>query len=121
MLFKQRDHPVVEQIGRGQRRLAIINLGPHHLAVGIDKGLLMDPAHSLESADIEYILWLHSTPDIHFRIQREFPSPLWLSPRLPLETRSESARPAGSWPPELLTLLDILQIVTQPDTANSGR
>ena len=56
MLFKQRDHPVVEQIGRGQRRLAIINLGPHHLAVGIDKGLLIDPAHSLESADIESIL-----------------------------------------------------------------
>ena len=36
---------VVEHIGRGNRRFARIQLGKGHLGIGIDKGLLIDPAN----------------------------------------------------------------------------
>jgi len=40
--IKERDHAVIEQIGRGDRRLAVIELGEGNLRVGIDEGLLGD-------------------------------------------------------------------------------
>ena len=94
MLFEQRHHPVIEQIGCGDRRLAIIELGKDHLAVGIDKRLLIDPSHALERSYIERYPELHSTPDIRCRIPRAPLCPLWLSPKPPPEPRSKSARPA---------------------------
>ena len=38
-------HPVVEDLGRGNRRLAVIEFGEGDLGVGIDEGLLIDPPH----------------------------------------------------------------------------
>ena len=43
MLFIERDHPVVEQIRGGDRRLAAVELGKADLGVGVDEGLLVDP------------------------------------------------------------------------------
>jgi hypothetical protein len=45
MLVKERDHPVVQQVGRGQRGLAIVELGETHLRVGVDPRLLADAPH----------------------------------------------------------------------------
>ncbi len=56
MAVEERDHAVVEQIGRRNRRLAIIKLGEGDLGVGVDEGLLANPPHSLQVADIERIL-----------------------------------------------------------------
>src|SRR6476646_5255892 len=56
MRFKKRQHSVIEQIRRHDRRLAIIELGKSHLAVGIDKRLLIDWSHPLESPDIKGVL-----------------------------------------------------------------
>ncbi len=36
---------VVQEIGSGDRGLAVIELGEGHLGVGIDEGLLVDPPH----------------------------------------------------------------------------
>ena len=44
VLVVERHHPVIEDLGRGDRRLAIIELGTSDLAVGVDEGLLIDPA-----------------------------------------------------------------------------
>src|SRR5215469_10087090 len=49
-------HPVVEDLGGGDRRLAIIELGKGDLGIGVDHGLLIDPADTLQSTDIERIL-----------------------------------------------------------------
>ena len=56
MAVEERDHPVVEQIGCRDRRLAIVELGAGDLGVGIDEGLLVDAPNSLQIADIERIL-----------------------------------------------------------------
>ena len=42
MAIEERDHAVVEQIGGGDWRLAIIELGEGDLGVGVDEGLLVN-------------------------------------------------------------------------------
>ena len=43
VLVIKRHHPVIEDLGRGDRCLAIIQLGEGDLGVGVDEGLLIDP------------------------------------------------------------------------------
>src|SRR5215471_2123001 len=43
----ERYHAIIEDLGRGNRRLAIIELGKADFGIGIDHGLLIDPAHTL--------------------------------------------------------------------------
>jgi hypothetical protein len=42
VLLVERDHPVVEEISGGQRRLSVVKLGEADLGVGVDEGLLVD-------------------------------------------------------------------------------
>ena len=56
MLVIERHHPVIEDFGRGDRGLAVIQLGKGDLGVGVDKGLLIDPPDALQRADIEGVL-----------------------------------------------------------------
>src|SRR6266699_2212885 len=53
VLVVERHHPVVEDLGSSDRRLAIIKLGEGDLGVGVDDGLLVDPPDPLQRADIE--------------------------------------------------------------------
>src|SRR6266487_7160155 len=48
--------PVVQQVGRGDRRLAVIQLAESDLGIGVDEGLLVDPPDALEIADVERVL-----------------------------------------------------------------
>ena len=52
----ERHDAIVNEIGRGDGRLAIIELGEGDLGVGVDKGLLVDAADPLHVADVERIL-----------------------------------------------------------------
>src|SRR6185369_7484899 len=54
--LKKRNHTIIEQIGRRERGLAIIELGKGHLGVGVDEGLLVDAANPLQMPDIERVL-----------------------------------------------------------------
>jgi hypothetical protein len=56
MLIEEWQHPVVEQIGRRDRRLAIVELGTGDLGVAIDEGLLVDAPDALQVADVECVL-----------------------------------------------------------------
>jgi hypothetical protein len=56
MLFEERQHPVVQNLRRGDRRLAVVELGEDHLGVGIDEGLLITAANTFHVADIESVL-----------------------------------------------------------------
>lgn len=56
MLLEERQNQVVEQFCGRHRRLAVVQLGKADLAVGINEGLLIDQAHSLQGTDVERIL-----------------------------------------------------------------
>src|SRR6516165_1320462 len=47
---------VIEDLGRGDRGLAVIQLGEGDLGIGVDEGLLIDPPDALQRADIEGVL-----------------------------------------------------------------
>ncbi len=54
--FKEREHPIVQHVGRHQRILAIVQLRKRHLSIGVDEGLLINPANAFDSADVIGIL-----------------------------------------------------------------
>jgi len=56
LLVEEGHDAIVEQIGRGDRGLAVIKLGEAELAVGVDEGLLVDAPDTLQRADIEGVL-----------------------------------------------------------------
>jgi hypothetical protein len=56
VLLEERQHTVIEQIGRRDRRLAVVELGKADLGVGVDEGLLVDASNALKIADIERVL-----------------------------------------------------------------
>ena len=56
VLIEERHHTIVHQVGGGERRLAVVELGEGHLGVGVDRRLLIDAPHALERADIECVL-----------------------------------------------------------------
>jgi hypothetical protein len=56
MALEQWQHAVVEEIGRRDRRLSIVELGTGDLGVGVDEGLLIDPPDALQITDIERVL-----------------------------------------------------------------
>ena len=53
---EERDHPVIQQISGGDRRLAVVELGKSDLGICLDEGLLVDPAHALHGAHVESVL-----------------------------------------------------------------
>src|SRR5262249_10182538 len=56
VLVIKRHHSVIEDLGRRDRGLAIIELGEGYLGVGVDEGLLIDPPDTLQRTDIEGVL-----------------------------------------------------------------
>src|SRR6516165_6798803 len=56
VLLEEWQHAVIEQIGRRDGRLAVIELGKAYLGIGVDEGLLVDASNALQVADIERIL-----------------------------------------------------------------
>lgn len=54
--FKERDHLIIEQIRRRQGGFPIVELGEGYLTLGINEGLLINPAHALQGPDREGIL-----------------------------------------------------------------
>src|SRR5271166_253567 len=53
---EERHDPVIQEIGRRDRRLAIIEFGKGHFRIGVDEGLLIDAANALHVADVESVL-----------------------------------------------------------------
>ena len=70
MLFKKRQHAVIEQIRSHHRVLAIIELGKGHLAVGIDEGLLVAPGRPPLAFRHKRYHGPRNIPDIRFQTIR---------------------------------------------------
>ena len=96
MLVIERHHPIVEDLGGGDRRLAVIKLGEGHFGIGVDHGLLIDPANALQGADIEGILGAAKTRAFALELAMGFPVGLGLSRRRS-GLRSIGYRPAPPW------------------------
>lgn len=56
LLSEERQYPIIEQISRSDRRFGGIQLGCCLLGISIDEGLLANPPHTLESADVKCVL-----------------------------------------------------------------
>ena len=56
VLLEEWQHTIIEQIGRRDGRLAVVELGKAYLGIGVDEGLLVDASNALQIADIERIL-----------------------------------------------------------------
>ena len=56
LLGKARQHPIIEQIGRGDRRFSRVELGGSPLRIGVDEGLLVNPADAFDRAYLERVL-----------------------------------------------------------------
>jgi hypothetical protein len=54
--LEERQHPVIEGVGGGQRVLAVVELADGDPRVSVDEGLLVDTPDALERADVEGIL-----------------------------------------------------------------
>jgi len=50
VLLEERQHTVIEQIGRRDRRFAVVELSKADLGVGVDEGLLVDASNTLQIA-----------------------------------------------------------------------
>src|SRR5512134_1347325 len=98
VLLVKRQHPVIQQIGRGDRRLDVVELGEANLGIGVDEGLLVDAAHPLQRADIKGVLGtaVAGTGAVELAMRSCRLSP---SPARRAGFRSGSGRPAPPWPP----------------------
>ncbi len=56
VLLEERQDPIIQELRGRDRGLAVIQLCEAHFAVGVDEGLLGDPAHAFQGPDIERIL-----------------------------------------------------------------
>ncbi len=55
-LLKEGDYPVIEKVGGRNGVLAVIKLYERYLAIGVDKGLRIDPADPFDGTDIVGVL-----------------------------------------------------------------
>src|ERR1700751_5829229 len=56
VIIEEWDHAIIQQFGGGYWSLTFIELGKRHLGIGVNEGLLIDPADTLQSSDIESVL-----------------------------------------------------------------
>ena len=56
LFLKERHYLIIESSSSRQSRFPIVEFGKRYLAIGINEGLLIDPAHPLQRADIKGIL-----------------------------------------------------------------
>src|SRR6201982_44431 len=88
----ERHDAIVEEVSRGDRRLAVVELGEGDLGVGVDKGLLVDAPDPLHVADVERYPEPRNNPDIRFRTRHAVPSRLSNAPPI------GKARLGRPWP-----------------------
>jgi hypothetical protein len=57
LFFVEEGHDsIIQEVGRGDRRLAIIVFGKRHFRIGVDDGLPIDTADPFHVADVERVL-----------------------------------------------------------------
>src|SRR5262249_16733838 len=119
-LFEERQHSVIEQIGRRDRRLAVVELGKAYLGVGVDEGLLVDASNTLQVANIERILGAAVTWMLALELAVRLLLGLGLFQRDDLRLGQHQALLGTLGFQRLEPLVHRLQVVAQPHTAHAG-
>lgn len=121
MLLIEWQHPVIEQIGSGDRRLGGVELGMGDLAIGVDVGLLIDPANAFDGADIESVLAAEIAGVSRFHLTTGLIVMLLLLEGLDLRLSQDDVifGDFGLQCPQ--PVLEVGKLVPQPDRANAGR
>jgi hypothetical protein len=78
VLVIERHHPIVEDLGRGDWGLSVIQFCKGDFGIGVDHGLQIDPTHPLQGADIEGVLGRNSL-GIRSRTRHALPCRPWPS------------------------------------------
>ena len=73
VLLVEGQDPVVQEIGRSDRRLAIIELDEANLRIGIDEGLLIDAADAFQGTHIEGVLHAAIAGTFGFELALDLP------------------------------------------------
>src|SRR5438094_4718183 len=79
VLIIERHHPIVEDLGGGDWRLAVIELGEGHLGVGVDKGLLINPLRRPSAYPRRRCPARRNSPGTRSRTRHALPYRPWLS------------------------------------------
>ena len=79
MLVIKWHHPIIEDLTRGDRGLAIVEFGKGNFGVGIDEGLLVDPPDTLQRSDIEGVPAPRNSADTRCRTRHAPACPPWPS------------------------------------------
>src|SRR5262245_15426991 len=120
VLLEERQHTVIEQIGRRDRRLAVVELGKADLGVGVDEGLLVDASNTLQVADVERILGAAVTRMLALELAVRLLLGLGLFQRDDLRLGQHQALLGALGFQRLEPLVHRLQVVAQPHTAHAG-
>ena len=121
VLVVEWDDPVVEQVGGGQRGLAIIELGEADLGIGVDEGLLVDPTDAFERADIEGILGAAVAGALALELAVSLLVGLGFLQGGELAFGEDEALLGHSGLKRLQAVLHRRQVVTAPDAAHAER
>ena len=120
VLLEERQHPVIEHVGCRDRVLAVVELGKGELAVGVDEGLLVDAPDALQVADVVGVL----RPEVARVLGLDHAVRLLVLSRLlersDLVFCEDQALLGHLGRERLQTLLEGLQVMTQPDGAHAG-
>ena len=117
----ERHDPIVEEIGGGDRRLAVIELGEGDLGVGVDEGLLVDAPDPLHVADVERVLGAAIARTFALELAMRLLFALGLLQRGELAFGQHQAFLGDLGFERLEPFLHRLEIMALPDAANAGR
>src|SRR5579872_2102636 len=117
----ERYDPIIEQIGGGDRRLAVIELSEGDLGVGVDEGLLVDAPDPLHVADVEGVLGaaIARALALEFAVRLLLALSLLQGSQLAFGEHQAVLSDFGF--EGLEPLLHRLEIVALPDAAHPGR
>src|SRR5262245_20867979 len=121
VLVEERDDAIVHQVGGGERRLAVVELGERHLGIGVDCRLLVDAPHALQRANVKRVLRHAIARALALKLAMRLLVELGLLERGHLRLGQHHALLRALAIRRLQTLLHGLQIMAQPHAAHAGR
>ena len=117
----ERHDAIVNEIGGGDRRLAVVELGEGDLGIGVDERLLVDAPDPLHVADVEGVLGPAIARTFALELAMRLLFALGLLQRGQLAFGQHQAFLGDLGFERLEPFLHRLQIMTLPDPAHPGR
>jgi hypothetical protein len=121
VFFEEREHPIIQQSGRRDRRLLVIHFREPHRAVGIDEGLLIDTPDARERAHLDGVMGAAVAGTLTVEFAMHFFVGLRLVQRHDLRLRQHQPLLGHLRLPRLEPVAQGLHIMPEPDTTHPRR